>query len=72
MAVVHAGDDQHACPGADHSGHNTWPRVQLLALEAPGDGDRHVPMRDSACELSKRASIHNIRSKGEGNNSWWF
>ena len=49
MAVVHAGDDQHACPGAHHGGHDTWPRVQLLALEAPGDGDRHVPMGDGAC-----------------------
>ena len=49
MAVVHAGDDQHACPSADHGGHDTWTRVQLLALEAPGDGDRHVPMRDGAC-----------------------
>ena len=72
VGVVHAGDHQHAHSLPEHVGGDARTRVQLLALEAPGDGDRHVAMRDSASKLSKRASIHNIRSKGEGNNSRWF
>ena len=44
MGIVNIGNDQHAGPGADHGGRDTGPGVEVLAFEAPGDGDRHVSL----------------------------
>ena len=42
MAVVNALYDQHASSSAQHGGRDAGARVQLLALEAPGDCDGRV------------------------------
>ena len=44
VGVVHAGDDQHAGPRSNHGGCDTRSRVQVLALEAPSDGDGHISL----------------------------
>ena len=44
VRIVNVGNDQHAGPGADHGGRDTGPRVEILAFEAPGDGDGHVSL----------------------------
>ena len=44
VRIVNVGNDQHARPGPNHGGRDTGSRVEVLALEAPGDGDRHVSL----------------------------
>ena len=34
MTVVHAGDDQHACPSAGHGGHDTYSESTPTASHA--------------------------------------
>ena len=42
VGVVDTGDDQHAGPRPHHGGADARAGVELLSLEAPGDGDRRV------------------------------
>ena len=44
VGIVNVGNNQHARPRANHGGRDTWSRVEVLALEAPGDGDGHVSL----------------------------
>ena len=44
VRIVHVRYDQHAGPGTDHSGCDAGPRVEILAFEAPCDGDGHVSL----------------------------
>ena len=67
VGVVHVGDDQHAGPGANHSGCDTWPRVEILSLEAPCDGDRHVSLWDDTSQLCKFSRVNNFSAKWERN-----
>lgn len=71
VAVVHAGDNQDAGTLAKHGGGDAWTRVQLLALEAPGDGDWHVSVGNSTGQLSKCSGIDDIR-EGKWCNLWWL
>ena len=61
MGVVHTGDDQHAGPRAHHRGCDARSRVQVLALEAPSDGDGHVPVGDGAGQLGKGSGVDDTR-----------
>ena len=61
VAVVHAGDDQDTCTLAKHRRCNAWSGIELLALEAPSDGDGHVPVGDGAGQLGKGSGVDDTR-----------
>ena len=72
VRIVNVGNDQHAGPRAHHGGRDTGPRVEVLAFEAPGDGDRHVSLWDDTSQLCKFTGVNNISAKGEWNNAGRF
>ena len=61
VAVIHAGDDQDTCSLAKHRRCNAWSGIELLALEAPSDGDGHVPVGDGAGQLGKGSGVDDTR-----------
>ena len=63
MAIVHAGDDQDTRSLAKHRRCNAWSRIELLALEAPSDGDGHVSMGYNAGQLGKGPRVDDVSSK---------
>ena len=44
VRIVNVGNDQHAGPRPNHGGCDAGPRVEILAFEAPCDGDGHVSL----------------------------
>ena len=63
VGEVHTGDDQQAGPRPHHGGADARAGVELLSLEAPGDGDRHVASGYDTGQLAKLPGVYHFSSK---------
>ena len=72
MLVAYRCYGQHAGPGAQHGGGEGGAGVELLPLQAPGDGERLIATSDDTQQLAKLPLVYRRLSKRERNYFWWF
>ena len=65
--MLNRGDGEHADPTAQHIGGHAGVWANVVAFQAPRDGQGLIALADHAGELGKLTMIHNIGPKGEGN-----
>ena len=72
MLVTDGRYGQHAGPGAQHGRGQGRAGVELLPLQAPGDGERFIATADHTQQLAKLPLVYRRLSKRERNYFWWF